>query len=84
MWMLWGPELTFLCNDAYLPTTGLKRDWVLGARSDRIWAEIWNDVGPRIEHVLRTGEATWTSSYASISNVTDLARKPTIHFLIRR
>ena len=59
MWMLWGPELTFLCNDAYLPTTGLKRDWVLGARSDRIWAEIWNDVGPRIEHVLRTGEATW-------------------------
>lgn len=54
-----GPELTFLCNDAYLPTTGLKRDWVLGARSDHIWAEIWNDIGPRIEHVLRTGEATW-------------------------
>ena len=59
MWMAWGPELTFLCNDAYLPTTGLKRDWVLGARSDHIWAEIWNDIGPRIEHVLRTGEATW-------------------------
>ena len=59
MWMAWGPELTFLCNDAYLPTTGLKRDWVLGARSDRIWAEIWNDIGPRIEHVLRTEEATW-------------------------
>ena len=59
MWMAWGPELTFLCNDAYLPTTGLKRDWVLGARSDHIWAEIWNDIGPRIEHVLRAGEATW-------------------------
>ncbi len=59
MWMLWGPELTFLCNDAYLPMTGLKREWVLGARSDRIWAEIWSDIGPRIEHVLRTGEATW-------------------------
>jgi signal transduction histidine kinase/DNA-binding response OmpR family regulator len=59
MWMAWGSELTFLCNDAYLPTTGLKRDWVLGARSDRIWAEIWSDIGPRIEHVLSTGEATW-------------------------
>ena len=29
MWMLWGPEFTFFCNDAYLPTVGIKRDWVL-------------------------------------------------------
>jgi CheY-like chemotaxis protein len=49
MWMLWGPGLTFLCNDAYLPTVGIRRDWVLGARSDRVWAEIWPDIGPRIE-----------------------------------
>ena len=53
MWMAWGPELTFLCNDAYLPTVGLKRDWVIGTRSDKVWAEIWPDIGPRIEHVLR-------------------------------
>jgi PAS domain S-box-containing protein len=59
MWMLWGPELTFFCNDAYLPTVGLKRDWVLGARSDKVWAEIWPDIGPRIEHVLEHGKATW-------------------------
>ncbi len=59
MWMLWGPELTFFCNDAYLPTVGLKRDWVLGARSDKVWAEIWPDIGPRIEHVLAHGKATW-------------------------
>jgi signal transduction histidine kinase len=59
MWMLWGPELTFFCNDAYLPTVGLKRDWVLGARSDRVWEEIWPDIGPRIGHVLDSGEATW-------------------------
>ena len=48
MWMLWGPELTFFCNDAYLPTVGIKRDWVLGARSDKVWEEIWSDIGPRI------------------------------------
>ncbi len=59
MWMAWGPELTFLCNDAYLPTVGIKREWVIGTRSDKVWAEIWPDIGPRIEHVLRTGEATW-------------------------
>ncbi|MFO1151750.1 MAG: response regulator [Alsobacter sp.] len=59
MWMAWGPELTFFCNDAYLPTTGLKRDWVLGARSDAVWSEIWPDIGPRIARVLATGEATW-------------------------
>jgi PAS domain S-box-containing protein len=59
MWMLWGPELTFFCNDAYLPTVGIKRDWVLGARSDRVWEEIWPDIGPRINHVLENGEATW-------------------------
>src|SRR6202020_1099825 len=59
MWMAWGPELTFFCNDAYLPTVGLKRDWVLGARSDLVWEEIWPDIGPRIEQVLRRGEATW-------------------------
>jgi PAS domain S-box-containing protein len=59
MWMAWGEELTFFCNDAYLPTTGVKRDWVLGARSDKVWAEIWPDIGPRIAHVLETREATW-------------------------
>ena len=59
MWAAWGPELTFLCNDAYLPTVGIKRDWVIGSRSDKVWAEIWSDIGPRIEHVLKTGEATW-------------------------
>ncbi len=59
MWMAWGPELTFLCNDAYLPTVGIKRDWVLGARSDEVWSEIWPDIGPRIQQVLETGEATW-------------------------
>jgi len=59
MWMLWGPELTFFCNDAYLPTVGIKRDWVLGARSDEVWEEIWPDIGPRIERVLTQGQATW-------------------------
>ena len=59
MWMLWGPDLTFFCNDAYLPTVGIKRDWVLGARADKVWEEIWPDIGPRINKVLEHGHATW-------------------------
>ena len=59
MWMLWGPDLTFFCNDAYLPTLGIKSHWALGARSDDVWEEIWPDIGPRIRRVLETGEATW-------------------------
>ncbi len=58
MWMAWGPNLIFFCNDAYRPTLGDKKGW-LGARSDRVWAEIWPDIGPRIQRVLNTGEATW-------------------------
>jgi PAS domain S-box-containing protein len=59
MWMAWGPELTFFCNDAYLPTVGIKRDWCLGSRSELVWQEIWPDIGPRIQHVLSSGDATW-------------------------
>ncbi|WP_245442871.1 ATP-binding response regulator [Methylobacterium terrae] len=59
MWMAWGPELTFFCNDAYKPTLGVKEAWALGARSDVVWAEIWPDIGPRIAQVLGTGQATW-------------------------
>jgi PAS domain S-box-containing protein len=59
MWMAWGPQLTFFCNDAYLPTVGIRRNWVLGARSDEVWKEIWPDIGPRIQHVLTSGQATW-------------------------
>ena len=59
MWMGWGPELTFLYNDAYRPTLGIKHPWALGSRAEQVWAEIWPDIGPRIDSVLRTGGATY-------------------------
>jgi len=59
MWMAWGPDLTFFCNDAYLPTLGVKESWALGTSARKVWEEIWPDIGPRIAHVLATGEATW-------------------------
>lgn len=60
MWLGWGPELTFLYNDAYgAETLGAKHPWALGRPSREVWAEIWNEIGPRIEGVLQTGVATW-------------------------
>ena len=60
MWMGWGPELTFFYNDAYARMTlGKKHPWAIGKPSREVWAEIWGDIGPRIQKVLATGEATW-------------------------
>ncbi|MFC9283056.1 SpoIIE family protein phosphatase [Streptomyces collinus] len=60
MWMAWGEELTFFCNAAYRrDTLGRKYPWALGRPANQVWAEIWDDIGPRIQAVLRTGEATW-------------------------
>lgn len=60
MWMAWGEELTFFCNDAYRrDTLGQKYPWALGRPSREVWEEIWDAIGPRIQTVLATGEATW-------------------------
>lgn len=60
MWMAWGPDLTFFCNDAYRRATlGGKYPWALGRSARDVWAEIWDDIGPRIDGVLTTGRATW-------------------------
>jgi signal transduction histidine kinase/DNA-binding response OmpR family regulator/serine phosphatase RsbU (regulator of sigma subunit) len=60
MWMAWGPELTFFCNDAYRrDTLGVKYPWALGQPASKVWEEIWPDIGPRIARVIGAGEATW-------------------------
>ncbi len=60
MWMAWGPQLTFFCNAAYRRyTLGRKYPWALGRPASQVWAEIWDDIGPRIGTVLDTGKATW-------------------------
>ncbi|HYG95385.1 MAG TPA: SpoIIE family protein phosphatase, partial [Nocardioides sp.] len=60
MWMGWGPELTFFCNDAYRrDTLGAKYPWALGRPTREVWAEIWTDIEPRVQRVLARGESTW-------------------------
>ncbi len=60
MWMAWGPQLVFFCNDAYRrDTLGAKYPWALGRPATDVWSEIWPDIGPRIDSVMSTGVATW-------------------------
>jgi hypothetical protein len=60
MWMGWGPDLTFLYNDAYgRMTLGKKHPWALGRPAREVWAEIWDELGPRVDSVLGAGTATW-------------------------
>src|SRR5271163_2968832 len=60
IWIGWGPELTFLYNDAYREMTlGKKHPWALGKRADEVWEEIWSDLSPRVEQVIKHGQATY-------------------------
>ena len=60
MWLGWGPDLIFFYNDAYRSMTlGAKHPWALGQPAAKVWEEIWEDLRPRAETVLRTGNATW-------------------------
>jgi PAS domain S-box-containing protein len=60
MWMAWGPDLTFFCNAAYRrDTLGRKYPWALGRPASEVWSEIWDDIGPRIDRVFSTEQATW-------------------------
>jgi hypothetical protein len=46
MWMAWGDDLTFFCNDAYRrDTLATKYPWALGRSAREVWAEIWPTSG---------------------------------------
>ncbi|MET8849173.1 SpoIIE family protein phosphatase [Amycolatopsis sp. NPDC004625] len=55
----WGPQLRFLYNDAYLPLLGTKHP-ALDKPGSEVWAEIWHIIGPMLDSVMTTGEATWS------------------------
>ncbi|MFF4652289.1 SpoIIE family protein phosphatase [Streptomyces sp. NPDC001380] len=55
----WAPDLRFAYNDAYLPLLGTKHP-ALARPGAEVWGDIWHIVGPMLESVLETGEATWS------------------------
>jgi signal transduction histidine kinase len=61
MFLWWGPELTQIYNDAYRPSFGAegRHPRALGMPGRECWTDIWPVIGPQIEQVMTTGEATW-------------------------
>jgi signal transduction histidine kinase/ActR/RegA family two-component response regulator len=56
----WGPDLTLLYNDGYIPFLGPSRHPVMLGRSAReAWADIWERIGPMASGVLATGRPSW-------------------------
>ena len=53
----WGPELTVLYNDAFIPLLGLEKHRnALGRTTEEVWAEGWDDViGPLMHQVMSEG-----------------------------
>ncbi|MFY0573669.1 sensor histidine kinase [Cystobacter fuscus] len=58
--LYWGPTRALLYNDAWSPVPGQKHPWALGRPGAEVWAEIWDIIGPMFDHVMNTGEATWS------------------------
>lgn len=60
MFIWWGQRLTCFYNDAYSMTLGPDRHpSMLGCDGREAWAEIWDVIGPDIEHVMAGHGATW-------------------------
>jgi hypothetical protein len=58
----WGnPDYTQFYNDAYISFLGhTKHPGWLGKSGRDCWSEIWPVIGPMLEGVFTTGEATWS------------------------
>lgn len=64
MYVWWSRELYCFYNDAYRRSVGRDRHpSMLGARGREVWDEIWDVIGPQIDHVLAAGGATWNENH---------------------
>ena len=59
MFVWWGQELINLYNDPYRSFLGVKHPDALGKSARDVWAEIWDQIGPRTDAVLFHGESTY-------------------------
>lgn len=56
IFLWWGPHLIQFYNDAYRPILGsTKHPKAMGQPGRECWAEVWNIIGPMIEHVFSGG-----------------------------
>ena len=69
MWVGWGPEVTFLYNDAYIQVLSLaKHPKALGKPAADVWKEIWDICGPLADKVFLRGEASFVNDVRLFMN----------------
>lgn len=57
----WGPQYLRFYNDAYRPLLGPHRHpQYLGRPGQECWAELWDEIGPMLDGVMETGQATYS------------------------
>jgi signal transduction histidine kinase/CheY-like chemotaxis protein len=60
--IVWGPQLTTLFNDAFVPILGDKPE-ALGRPFSEIWKEAWSEISP-IADAAFAGQATYIENFA--------------------
>jgi len=71
MILWWGPELTVLYNDDYIPVLGNKHPTrALGLPGHEVWAEVWPVIEPLLKRVMTKGEANWADDLLLFLNRT--------------
>ncbi|GAA4714080.1 hypothetical protein GCM10023215_66520 [Pseudonocardia yuanmonensis] len=55
--LFWGPEHAVLYNDAFAAIVGARHPWAFGRPAAQVWPEVWDRIGPAVQHVRDTGEA---------------------------
>jgi PAS domain S-box-containing protein len=70
MVLWWGRStLSQFYNDAYISFLGDKKHpGFLGQSARECWSEIWDQMGPMLEHVFATGNATWSEDFLYVLN----------------
>lgn len=58
MFLAWGPDLTFIYNDAYAPILGVKHPQAMGRPFRHVWSDIWSQISPIVTQTL-TGTGSW-------------------------
>jgi PAS domain S-box-containing protein len=62
MWIGWGPELTYVYNDAYKAIIGGKHPEALGQPASVVWREIWDDIAPMLATAMGGDQGTYVEA----------------------
>jgi signal transduction histidine kinase len=68
MFIWWGEQFLNLYNDAYAAIVGDKHPWALAQPAETVWAEIWDQVGPRAQSTMLNDEGTYDEALLLVMN----------------